>query len=749
MRLTSALGAIVFACLIVAEVGAVAPSQLTHQGRLTDATGLPIDGTVDLTFRLYDVPTGGTALAVETVPGVVVTDGLFSVQLTALADVDLYRVSDNGSWWLGVTVGSDTELQPRLLIAAMPFAKVSSSVDGDVQTRPGEFVISNPGPVQRAKGVVKGIGGGGSGTPASITFQCTLDDDADGVSEARWLMTSSLQGSSLTGGTDPDDDGDLDFVTVSNADGTRGQVTAAARDINNDGVYENNAGMQSTVTGVEMFRLADLDGDGKSERSITDNVTPSSATTVVAADLDADGTADRTVTTHSDGTDAGIAIAEEGIQVSMHSHGGGGGGGSGGIAIVAGVAIPKFINLTAQAQSAAEQADVGMVIGTGTDTTIRLETDDASSSLRLNGLPPGEPVIGTLSLTATGTQQEASGGHDSDGDGVNEFRWRQLSGPTAARSIVLADLDADGTPDRSVTTECDDGDAGIAISQEGIEIKTKTHASGPGGPASAEIAIAGGATTHCRWVFQNNETDLDMVSLNGLPPGEPVIGTFSVHTDAASSEIVLGDVTGDGFKFAVDNNSPPVVSIFEAGVERVVLDADGIAIDQPGVGKKVTVDADGIAINQPGVKIASMDQNGDCYLSGSLSLDVVSTSHVIEHSSGAHLTTGGVWTNASDANLKENFSEVDSDEVLDKIAELPIQRWNYKSEDASVTHIGPTAQDFNAAFRVGDDKTISTIDPAGVALAGIKQLRKENELLQQQVAELQRQLAELMKKLQK
>jgi hypothetical protein len=91
--------------------------------------------------------------------------------------------------------------------------------------------------------------------------------------------------------------------------------------------------------------------------------------------------------------------------------------------------------------------------------------------------------------------------------------------------------------------------------------------------------------------------------------------------------------------------------------------------------------------------------------------------------SGAYVTTGGVWTNASDRNLKENFTELDSADILKKIAALPITQWNYKTESASTTHIGPVAQDFYAAFHTGNsDTSISTIDPAGVALLGIKAL---------------------------
>ena len=101
--------------------------------------------------------------------------------------------------------------------------------------------------------------------------------------------------------------------------------------------------------------------------------------------------------------------------------------------------------------------------------------------------------------------------------------------------------------------------------------------------------------------------------------------------------------------------------------------------------------------------------------------------------SGAYVTTGGTWTNASDRHLKENFTTVTPTDILQKIDALPITQWNYKAEDASITHIGPVAQDFYAAFGLGGEAgktSISTIDPAGVALLGIKALDQKIAALQ-------------------
>jgi len=91
-------------------------------------------------------------------------------------------------------------------------------------------------------------------------------------------------------------------------------------------------------------------------------------------------------------------------------------------------------------------------------------------------------------------------------------------------------------------------------------------------------------------------------------------------------------------------------------------------------------------------------------------------------SSGTCTTTGGGWSCTSDRNAKANFVIVDGREVLLKVASLPIQTWNFK-DNTAIRHMGPMAQDFYSAFGLGqDDKTISTIDLDGVALASIQGL---------------------------
>jgi hypothetical protein len=104
---------------------------------------------------------------------------------------------------------------------------------------------------------------------------------------------------------------------------------------------------------------------------------------------------------------------------------------------------------------------------------------------------------------------------------------------------------------------------------------------------------------------------------------------------------------------------------------------------------------------------------------------------------GAQLAAGsGTWASLSDRNVKTNIAPLDDATVLAKVAQLPISRWSYKTEHG-VRHVGPMAQDFYAAFKVGeDDRHITSIDEDGVALAAIKALHAENASLRGQLAAL-------------
>ena len=105
----------------------------------------------------------------------------------------------------------------------------------------------------------------------------------------------------------------------------------------------------------------------------------------------------------------------------------------------------------------------------------------------------------------------------------------------------------------------------------------------------------------------------------------------------------------------------------------------------------------------------------------------------------------GTLTELSDRNSKENVEAIDPADVLKKVVEMPLNTWNYISDEDDARHLGPMAQDFYAAFGLGsDEKKIATLDTSGVALAAVQGLNKK---LESKVESLEAQNDELMQRM--
>lgn len=114
------------------------------------------------------------------------------------------------------------------------------------------------------------------------------------------------------------------------------------------------------------------------------------------------------------------------------------------------------------------------------------------------------------------------------------------------------------------------------------------------------------------------------------------------------------------------------------------------------------------------------------------------------------------WSCVSDRNAKENFVPVTGKEVLARLVAMPLYSWNFKGADPALRMLGPTAQDFYAAFGLGkDDKTIASGNADGVALAAIQGLNaklehlpegkdEEIDVLKSELADLRHAVALLM-----
>ncbi|MGB2804981.1 MAG: hypothetical protein WBD64_08820 [Candidatus Zixiibacteriota bacterium] len=113
------------------SVSAAVPNMIYYQGQLTDALGAPLDTVINMTFTIYDDSSTGAAVWwSETQPGVVVSNGLFTVLLGSAGGAIVDTVFRGDFRWLGIQIASDPEITPRTRLVTVPYAHRVSTVDG-------------------------------------------------------------------------------------------------------------------------------------------------------------------------------------------------------------------------------------------------------------------------------------------------------------------------------------------------------------------------------------------------------------------------------------------------------------------------------------------------------------------------------------------------------------------------------------------------------------------------------------------
>ena len=112
----------------VAPVLAQPPYTLNHHGSLRDADGKAVDGSADITFRLYEQHDSGEPIWSEMISDVVVHHGRFSVELGN--QTPLNGLAFDKQYYLGVEVNSDGEMEPRSPLTSVLYA-IRSILDSD------------------------------------------------------------------------------------------------------------------------------------------------------------------------------------------------------------------------------------------------------------------------------------------------------------------------------------------------------------------------------------------------------------------------------------------------------------------------------------------------------------------------------------------------------------------------------------------------------------------------------------------
>jgi trimeric autotransporter adhesin len=192
--------------------------------------------------------------------------------------------------------------------------------------------------------------------------------------------------------------------------------------------------------------------------------------------------------------------------------------------------------------------------------------------------------------------------------------------------------------------------------------------------------------------------------------------------------------TGNGYNALLDNTTGD--NNTAAGAYALFINTSGSQNTAAGEGALAgnTSGSNNIALGyQAGIDLTTGSSNidiGNVGVASDNNIIRIGTSQMATYLVGTVYANGVALT--SDRNAKENFQPVNSQAVLAKVASLPVTEWNYKTDEPGVQHIGPMAQDFQAAFQLSaDDKHIFVVDEGGVALAAIQGLNQKLEETEQ------------------
>ena len=132
-----------FAIGLSSQAHSGAPTLVNYSGLLTDGGGSPQVGTFNVQFRVYDVEISeATPLWAEVQSVTTDAEGRFNVLLGSITPLtsSVFTGTDR---WLGVRVGADPEMMPRIRIASVPYALRAATVDANDNTQEPGIASNN------------------------------------------------------------------------------------------------------------------------------------------------------------------------------------------------------------------------------------------------------------------------------------------------------------------------------------------------------------------------------------------------------------------------------------------------------------------------------------------------------------------------------------------------------------------------------------------------------------------------------
>jgi len=123
----------------------------------------------------------------------------------------------------------------------------------------------------------------------------------------------------------------------------------------------------------------------------------------------------------------------------------------------------------------------------------------------------------------------------------------------------------------------------------------------------------------------------------------------------------------------------------------------------------------------------------------------LNTDNSLSMANGASCTAGGVWTNASSRELKENIEGLTAAEAQEALTELDPVKYNYKA-DKEERHVGFIAEDVPTLVASKDRKSLSPMNIVAVLTKVVQEQQKTISDYQQIISELKERVGKLEKK---
>jgi hypothetical protein len=281
----------------------------------------------------------------------------------------------------------------------------------------------------------------------------------------------------------------------------------------------------------------------------------------------------------------------------------------------------------------------------------------------------------------------------------------------------------------------DDGQVGIGTTSPNSQL----HINGDGVDPSLRVQVTGSSKLT---VAANGGVTIGAFQNSPPADGLYVNGNVGIGTSAPGSHdlAVVGSGTGvSGATFNVENTNAGsgIAANFESnGSDSTVV------IGNSGTGDILR----GFSSAQPCCPLIQVTHAGWLGLG-----QTTSPSYPIEvgdgggDGAGAHLKVDGQWTDGLVKRSARNFPKLEKRDILERVSSLPITRWQTERGPIDRQHIGPIAEDFNAAFGTGSDdpRRISKIDAHGVALAAIQGMYELVQEQDRQIEDLRTEIAKL------